>query len=76
MQWEGVASSRSKKAWVKDIIRKLTFPGFLAMSGCGVTFSIAKACILLQQHKWFVASDLEVECVTSFLPQLDHIIAL
>lgn len=59
--------------WMKEIIRKFTISGFLVVDCCGGTFLVAKACLFLPQHRRFVGFDLDVECVTPSLRQLELI---
>lgn len=49
--------------WMKDTTRKFTLPDGLIVDCCASTFSMAKACMLLPQHRGFVVSDLDSECV-------------
>lgn len=55
---------------VNKAIREVTLPVFIVLNCCRGTFSAARACMLLPQHKPFVGGDLVVECMRSSLSQL------
>lgn len=56
--------------WMKVIIRKFVHPSSLVVDYCVSTFSVAKACMRLLQHRRLVGCDRDMECHTSSLPKL------
>ena len=50
---------------MKYFVERFTEPGDLVMDPCGGTFSTMHACIALDQHRRFIGSDADPNCVLS-----------
>lgn len=60
---------------IEHIIRKFIVSGELVADCCAGMFSVAKAYMLLPQHKQFVGCDLVLKCVSSSFSHLTLVFA-
>lgn len=65
-----LSPDQTNMSLMKDIIRKFTFPGSVVVDSYAGAFSAANPYMLKAQHRRFLGYDLEVNCVTTSLPQL------
>ena len=70
-----VRPEQKNVAWMKELVSKFTSGGDVVVDLFGGTFSTAKACLDLPDHRIFVGSELDEECVKLATPSVMEIFA-
>ena len=56
--------------WMKDLVAKFSRRGMLVVDPFAGTLAVAKACLMLDEHRKFVVSDVDEKCIRTALPSL------